>query len=114
VSRFDEIVRPRIEELLEPGEQLQALCPATQQSAFKGRMVALALTDRRLIVQPLSPRSEPDGDPISLPPERIASADADGAGGGWPQLSAAVMDQLAVTLKLRTTDGEKLKLMLMR
>jgi hypothetical protein len=114
VSRFDEIVRPRIEAMLEPGEQLQVLRPATQQSTFKGRMVALVLTDRRLIVQPLDRSSEPDGEPISLPPERIASADAGGAGGGWPQLSAAVMDQLAVTLKLRTTDGEKLKLMLMR
>lgn len=30
------------------------------------------------------------------------------------QVSAAIMDGAAVSLKLRTTDGEKLKLMLMR
>ena len=49
-----------------------------------------------------------------MPPERIAAASADGAGGGWMTVSAAVMDGAAVTLKLKTTDGEKLKLMLMR
>ncbi len=57
---------------------------------------------------------EPDGEPTSLPPERIASADADGAGGGWVNLGAAIMDGAAVTLKLKTTDGEKLKLTMMR
>ena len=55
-----------------------------------------------------------DGEPISIPPERLADASVDGAGGGWPQISAAIMDNAAVTLKLRTTDGEKLKLMMMR
>ena len=30
------------------------------------------------------------------------------------EVGAAIMDGVAVTLKLRTTDGEKLKLMLMR
>ena len=49
---------------------------------------------------------DPDGEPISMPPERIADASADGAGGGWPEISAAIMDNAAVTLKLKTTDGE--------
>ena len=73
-----------------------------------------AVTDRRLIVQGLNRKFEPDGEPLSLPPERIADAKAEGAGGGWPEIGAAIMDKAAVTLKLKTTDGEKLKLMMMR
>lgn len=107
-------LRPVIEQLLEPGEEIRGVCVATQASMFKGRQVALGVTDRRLIVQGMNRKFEPNGEAILLPPERIASAAADGAGGGWMTVSAAVMDGAAVTLKLKTTDGEKLKLMLMR
>jgi hypothetical protein len=57
---------------------------------------------------------EPVGDAISLPPERIADASAEGAGGGWVKVGLAIMDGAAVTLKVRTTDGEKVKLTMMR
>jgi hypothetical protein len=106
-------LNPVIEGLLQPGEQILGVCVATQASMFKGRQVALGVTDRRLIVQGMNRKFEATGEPILLPPERIASAAADGAGGGWMTVSAAVMDGAAVTLKLKTTDGEKLKLMLM-
>jgi hypothetical protein len=109
-----EKLRPAVEPLLEPGEELRGVCLATQQSTFKGWQVAIGTTDRRLILQKLNRKFQPDGDAISIPPERLADASADGAGGGWPQISAAIMDGAAVTLKLRTTDGEKLKLMMMR
>lgn len=106
-------LRPVIEQLLEPDEEILGVCVATQASMFKGRQVALGVTGRRLIVQGMNRKFEPAGEAISLPVERIASAAADGAGGGWMTASAAVMDGAAVTLKLKTTDGEKLKLMLM-
>lgn len=93
---------------------MRGSCIATQSSLFKGRQVGIGVTDRRLIVQGANRKFEPDGEPISLPPERIASASAEGAGGGWVNIGAAIMDGAAVTLKLRTTDGEKLKLMMMR
>jgi hypothetical protein len=114
MADLDSKLRPVVEALLEPGEELRGVCVATQASLFKGRQVALGVTDRRLLVQGMTRKFEADGVPISLPPERIAKADAEGAGGGWMQVSAAIMDGAAVTLKLRTTDGEKLKLMLMR
>jgi hypothetical protein len=107
-------LRHVIERLLEPGEEIRGVCVATQASMFKGRQVALGVTDRRLIVQGMNRKFKPAGEAILLPPERIASAAADGAGGGWMTVSASVMDGAAVTLKLKTTDGEKLKLMLMR
>jgi hypothetical protein len=81
---------------------------------FKGRMVAIGVTDARLLVQGVNRKWEPDGEPVSLPPERIAEAHADGAGGGWADLSSVIMDKAAVTMKLSTVDGEKLKLTLMR
>ena len=77
-------------------------------------MVALVVTDRRLVVQGMSRRFEPDGEPLSLPPESIAEAKAEGGGGGWMDLGAAVMDRASVALKIRTIGGEKLKLMMMR
>jgi len=114
MADLDSNLRGALEPLLEPGEELRGVCVATQASMFKGRQVALGVSDRRLLVQGMNRRFEPDGEPVSLPPERIASAAADGAGGGWLELGAALMDSTAVTLKLRTSDGEKLKLMLMR
>jgi hypothetical protein len=114
MADLDSKLRPPVEALLEPDEKLRGVCVATQASLFKGRQVAIGVTDQRLLVQAMTRKFEPDGEPISLPPDRIAKASAEGAGGGWMEVSAAIMDGVAVTLKLRTTDGEKLKLMLMR
>jgi hypothetical protein len=111
---FHTLVRPQIEALLEPGEALAGICAATQQSTFKGSLVALAVTDRRLILQKLGRKVRPSEDPVSIGPGEIASASAEGAGVGWANVTASVMEGSAVTLKMRTTDGEKRKLMMMR
>jgi hypothetical protein len=95
-------------------EELLGACVATQVGIFRGRQVAIGVTADRLLVQGMNRKFEPDGPPISLDPGRLASAKAEGAGGGWPEFGAAIMDGVAVTLKLRTVDGEKLKLMMMR
>ena len=99
---------------LEQGEELSGACVASQVGLFRGRQVAIGVTPARLLVQPVSRKFEPAGEAISLPPARIAAARAEGAGGGWPQLGAAIMDGAAVTLKLRTAEGGKLKLMMMK
>jgi len=114
VADLDSNLRGALEPLLESGEELRGVCVATQASMFKGRQVAIGVSDRRLLIQGMNRKFEPDGEPLSLPPERIADAAAEGAGGGWPEVGAAIMDRAAVTVKLRTSDGEKLKLMLMR
>jgi hypothetical protein len=91
------------------------MCVASQQkSLFKGGSVVVGVTDRRLLVQSLDRRGNPVGEPLSLTPERIASAKAGPAGGGWINVDMAILDHAAVRLEIRTTDGEKLKLMLMR
>ena len=107
-------LRGAIEPSLEPGETLEGACVSTQVGLFKGRMVGIGVTPARLIVQGMTRKFEPDGPPILLTPERIAEASAEGAGGGWPEIGAAIMGESAVTLKLKTTDGEKLKLTMMR
>lgn len=114
MADLGEKLRPVIEALLESGEQMRGVCVATQVGLLKGRQVALGVTERRLIVQGMNRKFEAAGEAISLPPERLADVSADGAGGGWMTMSAAIMDKAAVTLKLKTTDGEKLKLTLMR
>jgi hypothetical protein len=114
VSEFQDRVRPAIESTLDSGEPLLGICAATQQSTFKGRLVALAITDRRLILQPLSRKLERDGPVASILPEEISSAEAEGTSGGWWTPTSGITDKTALTLKLKTTDGEKRKLMMMR
>jgi hypothetical protein len=81
---------------------------------FKGGSVAIGVADRRLLVQSLDRRGNPDGEPLELTPEKIADAKAGPAGGGWFNVDMAILDHAAVRLEIRTTDGKKLKLMLMR
>jgi hypothetical protein len=114
MADLGEKLRPVVESVLAPDERSLGCCVATQQSLFKGRMVAIVVAENRLVLQGLTRRFEPDGEPLSLPPERIAEAQAEGGGGGWPEVGAAIMDGVSVALKLRTTDGEKLKLTMMR
>jgi hypothetical protein len=47
MTSFDEKHRTMLEGLLEPGETLEGICAASQQqSMFKGRAVAIAVTGR--------------------------------------------------------------------
>ena len=57
---------------------------------------------------------EADGPAASILPEQIVSAEAEGVSGGWWTPTSGIMDKAALTLKLKTTDGEKRKLMMMR
>ena len=90
------------------------MCAANhRQSAIKGRLVAIGVTDRRLLVLPIARRGEPADSPQPILPEQIASAKASGAGGGWATVGAAIAGHSAVKLDLRLKDGEKLKLVMM-
>jgi hypothetical protein len=115
VVDLDSKYRPVFADQLEADEELRGVCVASQQkSMFKGGVVAIGVTDSRLLVQPLDRRGEPDGPCQSIAPEQIASAKAGPAGGGWINVDTAILDHAAVRLQIQTTDGEKLKLMLMR
>lgn len=104
----------QLSERLDTGERLNGVVAASQQlSTFSGRAVAIGITDRRLLIQPLDRRGEAKGEPISISPAELVGADGGPAGGGWMTLGSVVLDHAAVRLKLRTADGKKLKLMLM-
>jgi hypothetical protein len=107
-------VSPFLESRLEPGETLRGIAAATHQKTFSGSLYAIGVTDRRLLLQPLDRRIEPKGDLTSVTRDSLESVELDGAGGGWLTAPTAVLDAAALTLKLRTTSGERFKLMLMR
>jgi hypothetical protein len=65
-------------------------------------------------VQPLDRRGNVEGTAQSILPEQVASAKAGGAGGGWYTVTTGILDHAAVQLEIKTTEGEKLKLTLMR
>lgn len=111
---FHTQVRSRVEQLLGPGENLEGVCAATQQSSFRGGMVALAVTDRRLLVQPLDRHAEPKGDAVSIPPDELATFDAVGLGGEWYNAEPSMLENTALTVRVKTTRGQKLKLQMMR
>lgn len=108
-------LRPFAEGLLE-GEELLGACVASQQKRFKGWMVAVAVGRERIVIQRLKRGKEfvADGEPVSLRPEDVAGARAGGAGTWGASPTAPIMDRATIELKIRTTDGEKMKLMLMR
>jgi hypothetical protein len=115
VAGLDSKYRPHLEAQLDAGEELRGLCVASQQKGlFKGGAVAIGVTDRRLLIQPLDRRGDPDGSPRSIVPAQVASAKAGPAGGEWYKVDAVVLDHAAVRLEIRTSDGERLKVMLMR
>jgi hypothetical protein len=114
MADFTSLMRPHLEGALEPGESLEGICAAAQQSTFKGRSIALGVTDRRLLLALLDRRGRPEGEIISIRPEDIVSAKAGGAGGGWANVAPAIMDSAAETLQLKTAGGDKYKLNMMR
>jgi hypothetical protein len=115
MADLDSKYRPHVESLLDDGEELRGLCIASQQKGmFKGGAAVIGTTDRRLLVQSLDRRGNPEGAPQTIAHEQIASVKAGPAGGGWINVDTAILDHAAVRLQIQTTDGEKLKLMLMR
>lgn len=115
MADLDSKYRPILEARLQDGEGLRGICVASRRSGlFKGGAVVTGTTDRRLLFQPLDRRGDPDGRPTSVLPEQVAEAKAGPAGGGWTNVDAAILDHAAVRLRIKTTDGEKLELMLMR
>jgi hypothetical protein len=115
VADLEAKYRRHLASQLEVGEELSAHCIASQQKGlFRGGAVAIGVTDRRLLVQPLDRRGEPESPPQSIAREQVSSAKAGPAGGEWFNVDAAILDHAAVRLEIRTIDGEKVKLMLMR
>jgi hypothetical protein len=106
MADLDSKYRPILTDQLEVGEELTGLCVASQQkSMFKGGVVAIGITDRRLLVQPLDRRGDPDGTAESITVEEVASAKVGGAGGGWWSVTTGILDHAAVRLEIKKAGG---------
>lgn len=113
MAELAETLVPIARALLSPGETLTGCCIATWQRTFSGRMVAIAIAPGRIIIQPLDRRFGPVGSPISLPPERLARVGVDHGVGGSVSTPSIIMEAVSVTVDLTTTDGMRLRLLLM-
>ena len=116
-DEFATRVAPVLQPLLEPGERLVGIAAATLRKTFSGGMYAVGVTDRRLILQALDRRLAPKDEPVVLPPTALESGGVDGGSllsdaGGYG--TSDIVDALSITVELRTTDGRKFKLMMMK
>lgn len=111
---FGALVRPNLEAQLAPGEPLTGVCAAVHQKMFSGQMYAIGVTDLRLLFQPVGRHAQPKGEPLAVAHQHVESAQFDGAADGWWTAPMAILDARALTLKLRTRDGQALKLMMMK
>ena len=111
VMKLVDVLPPVATALLAPGEELIGCCVATWQKTFTGGMYAVAVAPTRIVLQKLDRRFAPTGDPLPLPPERIARAAVEnGIGGEW-SIPNLIMDAVSISVLITTTDGERLKLM---
>jgi hypothetical protein len=116
-DQFAERVGPILRGQLEQGETLRGVAAATLQKTFSGGLFAIGVTDRRLILQPLDRKLQPKEAAASVPPEALASGGVEGEGlfGSTDVIdTAAIVDAASITVQLRTTDGRKFKLMMMK
>lgn len=106
-----EKLSPIIDPLIEAGETLEGMCFGSRAGFMSGKFVSIAATDRRLIVQETTRKQEPKGEPLSLTPEQIASAKIGGAGGWGGDIQSSIMNKTSLAITVKTTEGEKVKLM---
>ena len=109
-----ELVTPILERFLDPGEQLRGWCLATEQSTFSGHTTIVGVTDQRLLLQAVDRKFRPKGEVLSIRSGELARAHADGAGSGWWTTTAAIMDSVALKVRLETTAGAERSLTMMR
>jgi hypothetical protein len=114
-DRYRNELEGQIRGLLEPGEQLSGIAAASQKTGvFSAAVVALAVTDRRLLIQPLDRRGRGfKGEADSLTREQIEKVKVGGPGGFGDSPSSAIVKHASIDLKLWTANGEKLKFSLM-
>jgi hypothetical protein len=107
-----EKIAPVIEPLLEPGETLEGMCVGSRSGFMSGMFVVIAATDRRLIVQETDRKHQPNAEPISITPAQLAGVKVGGFDTDTGDLESWIAKKTSLKLTLKTTSGEKLKLMI--
>ena len=73
-------LRAGLDGLLAPDESLQGWCLGTEQTTFSGHTTILGITDQRLVLQAVDRKFRPKDDALSIRPDELTTADAEGAG----------------------------------
>ncbi len=105
-----EKIGPVIEPLLEPGETLEGMCVGSRSTFMSSKFVVIAATDRRLIVQETDRKQRAKGEPVSVTPDQLAGSSTGGFGAG--DLQSSIMNSTSMKVTVKTTSGEKIKLMM--
>lgn len=112
---FERIHGDHLSSLLEPGEELLGVAAVNwQRSMFKQTVSALGVTGGRLIIQPLDRKGKMSGEqPVFIRKDEITKGSYGGGGGMGSSPTSWIMDSASIEVKIKTTGGEKYKLMLM-
>ena len=63
---------------------------------------------------PMTADAQPKGDAVSIPPDELDAFDAVGLGGEWYNAEPSMLENTALTVRMKTAHGQKLKLQMMR
>src|SRR5688500_5796626 len=110
MADIGEKIGPVIDALLEPGEALEGMCVGSRSTLMSSKFVVIAATDRRLVVQETDRKQRPKGEPVSVSPDQLAGSSTGGFGAG--DLQSSIMNSTSIKLTVKTTSGEKIKLMM--
>jgi hypothetical protein len=107
-----EKIGPIVEGLVAESEKLEGYCVGSRQGLMSGKFVTVVVTDGRVIVQETDRKAQrPKGEGLALTPELIEKARVGGAGGWGGDIQASIMNKTSLAITIRTTAGEKVKLM---
>ena len=110
-----ERIAPLVERLVGDDEQLQGYCVGSRQGFMSGKFVTVVVTDRRVLVQETDRKLQtPKGEALALTPDRIEKAKVGGAGGWGGDIQSSIMNKTSLAITIKTTDDEKVKLMVGR
>lgn len=105
-----EMLNAIFEPVLADGEALEGALVGSRSGFMNSKFVVVGVTGRRVIIQETDRKWGPKGEPLSLTAEDVASASFGGMGGA--DIQGAIMRATSVKLKIKTTAGEKVTLMM--
>ncbi len=112
MADIDEKLRPVLDPSLEQGETLEGMCVGSQSGFMSGKFVVIGVTPKRLIVQETDRKQRPKGEPTIVDAGELAGSRESGFGVNL--VTSSIMEKTSIKLTVRTTSGEKLKLMIGR
>jgi hypothetical protein len=112
VADIGEKLRPALEPLLEEGETLEGMCVGSRSGLMSSKFVVIGVTPTRLIVQETDRKQNPKGEATIVAAGDLAGSRESGFGAN--PVTSSIMEKTSIKLTVKTTSGEKVKLMIGR